>query len=92
MAGSLGVGNLLRDHRLAVGAFLRIPRQEDDARPVAAGRRQLHAEFRLRRPGEELVRQRGEHPGPIAGVLLVAQPATMHQSIKLVTAAPDGTT
>ena len=75
-----GYRHFLGDHRLATLAFRRVSRQEDDACAIAARCRQVDAEIGTGDLGEEPVRQRGQHPRAVAGVLLVAQTAAMHHA------------
>ena len=72
-----GGGDLLCDHGFAVRPLGRVTGQEDDARAVSPGSGQVDAQVGLGDLGQEPVRQRGEDPGTVAGVLLVAETAAV---------------
>ena len=63
--------------RLAAFALRRIRRQENDAGPVAAQGRQFGSQVLACGPLHEAMRHAEQNAGPVAGVLLVAQPAPM---------------
>src|SRR5690606_6697984 len=79
-----------RDRLLADRALVLVGRQEHDAGAVAAGLGQLGAERRASNLCEELVRQRGEDAGAVAGVRLgAARTAMIHSAQQVIRVAND---